>query len=53
MGLVTVRQSLKTRHSLAVLTKWHLAAQGSVATARMALLEDQLPLSPLNVFPGE
>lgn len=53
MGLVTVCQPLRARHRLAVLARWHLAAPGSVAMARMALLEDQLPLSPLNVFPAE
>ena len=37
MDLVTACQPLKTRHSLAVLTKWHLTAQDSVAMARMAL----------------
>lgn len=53
MGLVTVCQPLKTGHGLAVVTKWHLTAQSSVAMARMAPLDDQLPPSPLNVFPGE
>lgn len=51
MVLVTACQPLKTRHHLAILTRWHVAAQDLAAGP--GWLSDWLPPSPLNVSPGE
>ena len=51
MVSVTACQPLKTRHRLAILTRWHLAAQDIAAGP--GRLSDWLPPSPLNILPGE